>query len=77
MTYEEVIEKIRSTTKVSVVSVKDIQHGKSITLSNGSIINCFNTGKHNVQGRNTDETKAILGETAKLGNRKNICCLRS
>ena len=65
MTYEEVIEKIRSTTKVSVVSVKDIQHGKSITLSNGSIINCFNTGKHNVQGRNTDETKAILGETAK------------
>ena len=66
MTYEEVIEKIRSTTKVSVVSVKDIQHGKSITLSNGSIINCFNTGKHNVQGRNTDETKAILGETAKL-----------
>lgn len=70
MTYEEVIEKIRSTTKVSVVSVKDIQHGKSITLSNGSIINCFNTGKHNVQGRNTDETKAILGETAKLGNRK-------
>ena len=72
MTYEEVIEKIRSTTKVSVVSVKDIQHGKSITLSNGSIINCFNTGKHNVQGRNTDETKAILGETAKLGNRKYL-----
>ena len=66
MTYEEVIEKIRSTTKVSVVSVKDIQHGKSITLSNGSIINCFNTGKHNVQGRNTDETKAILGETTQL-----------
>ncbi len=32
MTYEEVIEKIRSTTKVSVVSVKDIQARKKYNV---------------------------------------------
>ena len=70
MTYEEVIQTIKANPKVSVLSEKDIQHGKSITLSNGSIINCFNTGKHNVQGKNQDETKLILEGTAKSGNRK-------
>ena len=70
MTYEEVMAKIKSSAKVSVVSEKEIQHGKSITLSNGSIINCFKTGKHNVQGRNQDETKAVLENVSAVGNRK-------
>lgn len=70
MTYEEVIKQIKLTARVSVISEKEIQHGKSITLSNGSIINCFNTGNHNIQGKNTDETKNILCEGAKFGNRK-------
>lgn len=70
MTYEEVVERIKASSKVSILSEKEIQHGKGIALSNGSIINCFSTGKHNVQGKNTDETKAILGEATKLGNRK-------
>ncbi len=70
MTYEEVIQKIKVNSKVSVLSEKDIQHGKSITLSNGSIINCFNTGKHNVQGKNQEETKLILEGPTNSGNRK-------
>ena len=70
MTYEEVIKKIKVNSKVSVLSEKDIQHGKSITLSNGSIINCFNTGKHNVQGKNQEETKLILEGSTNSGNRK-------
>ena len=70
MTYEEVIKNIKVNSKVSVLSEKDIQHGKSITLSNGSIINCFNTGKHNVQGKNQEETKLILEGSTNSGNRK-------
>ena len=70
MTYEEVIKKIKVNSKVSVLSEKDIQHGKSITLSNGSIINCFNTGKHNVQGKNQEKTKLILEGSTNSGNRK-------
>lgn len=70
MTYEEAIKRIKANSKISVISEKEIQHGKSIALSNGSIINCFTTGKHNVQGKNTDETNAILGESTKFGNRK-------
>ena len=70
MTYEEVIERIKASAKLSIISEKEIQHGKSITLSNGSIINCFTTGKHNVQGRNQDETKAILENVSLHGNRK-------
>ena len=70
LTYEETIRTIKANTAVSVVSVKDIQHGKSVSLSNGSIMNCFNTGKHNVQGRNQDETKAMLKSITMSGNRK-------
>ena len=70
MTYEEVIKNIKVNSKVSVLSENDIQHGKSITLSNGSIINCFNTGKHNVQGKNQEETKLILEGSTNSGNRK-------
>ena len=70
MTYEDVIERIKANGKLSIISEKEIQHGKSITLSNGSIINCFNTGKHNIQGKNAEQTKGILGESTKLGNRK-------
>lgn len=70
MTYEDVIERIKANGKLSIISEKEIQHAKSITLSNGSIINCFNTGKHNIQGKNAEQTKGILGESTKLGNKK-------
>lgn len=70
MTYEELIQKIKASSKISILSEKEIQHGKSITLSNGSIINCFNTGRHNIQGKNQDETKSILEGTRITGNRK-------
>lgn len=68
--YDEIIRIIKADSKLSIVSEKEIQYGKSISLSIGSIINCFNTGKHNVQGRNQDETKAMLEGTAVCINRK-------
>ena len=70
MTYEEIINRIKLHGTVTINFTKDIAHGKSISLSNGGIINCYNTGKHVVQGKNQDETKVILGEGIKTDNRK-------
>ena len=70
MTYEEITNRIRAQRTVSINSTKDIAHGKSISLSNGGIINCYNSGKHVVQGKNQDETKTILGEGIRTDNRK-------
>ena len=72
MTYDEVMSKLKNNTKVTIVETSDIQHGKRIQLNNGSIVNCYNTGNHNVQGKNTAETKQILDETTGLDNRKII-----
>lgn len=44
MTYEEVLEKVKACGKVTVVETSTIQHAKVIKLSNGGIINCFNSG---------------------------------
>jgi len=35
--------------------------GVKIVLNNGTIINCFDTGKVSYQGKNAEETKAVLG----------------
>lgn len=70
MTYEEIKGIIKGCPKVDVTAETDIPHGKKIMLSNGSIINCYNTGKYTVQGKNQEETKTILGNTSKIGNRK-------
>jgi predicted nucleotide-binding protein len=37
--------------------------GTRITLDNGTIINCFDSGKINYQGKNIEETQARLGGT--------------
>ena len=64
------MKKIKAQGQITINTTKEIAHGKSSTLSNGGIINCYNSGKHVVQGKNIDETKAILGEATKMGNRK-------
>lgn len=35
--------------------------GTQLRLQNGAIVNCFNTGKFNVQGKNQDAVKECLG----------------
>ena len=69
MTYEQIIEKIRMSS-YTIVGEKDIANAKQIKLSNGAIINCFNTGKHNVQGANGQDIINMLSDTTSNKNRK-------
>lgn len=70
MTYEEIITKIENCRKFSVVEVKEIPHGKSIRLSNGGIVNCYNSGSHVVQGKAQDEVKSVIEGEATTDSRK-------
>ena len=70
MTYEQICEKILACDSFSVVEVKDVQYGKSIKLNNGGIINCFNTGKYSIQGKNQDQIRAVLEGTPPVANKK-------
>ena len=71
MTYEEDLEKIKSSGKVTITETKAVQHAKVIKLSNGGIINCYNTGQITFQGKSQDETRAIIEDVqTKIGNRK-------
>lgn len=71
MTFEEIKTKLEKCSTISIIDIKDIQYGKCISLSNGGKVNCFNSGKHTVQGKAQDEVNAILeGTTAACANRK-------
>lgn len=70
MTYEEIIRKLENNKNFSIADVRSIPHGKSIRLSNGGIINCYNSGSHVVQGKAQDEVKAVIEGVGATGNRK-------
>lgn len=70
MTYEQIYEKLSVCGNFSITEVNDIQHGKSIKLNNGGIINCFKTGKYSVQGKNQDEIRAVLEGATSITNKK-------
>ena len=71
MTYEEVLRKNKSSGKVTITETKAAQNARVIKLSNGGIINCYNTGKITFQGKSQDETRAIIEDVqTKIGNRK-------
>ena len=70
MTFEEIKMKFEKCASVSIVSVKEIQCGKCISLSNGGMVNCYNTGRYSIQGKAQDEVKAIIEGTAMSTNRK-------
>ena len=70
MTYEQICEKLSMCDNFSIVEVKDIQYGKSLKLNNGCIINCFNTGKCSIQGKNQDQIREILEGTSPVANKK-------
>ncbi len=69
MNYVEIIEKLRHS-KYKIESEKSIANGTQIKLNNGAIINCFNTGNHNVQGKSVDEVKEFISQSNLVNNRK-------
>lgn len=70
MTYEDITAKIEGSKKFSIIEVKDIPHGKSLRLSNGGIINCYNSGTHVVQGKSQDEVKEVIENSTIFNNKK-------
>lgn len=60
MTYEEIITKLKTCKNFSITEEKETGNGKQIKLNNGAIINCFNNGNHNVQGKNQQDVKDFL-----------------
>ena len=70
MTFDEIKSKIESSTVVSITEIKDIPYGRCICLNNGGKVNCFNTGKYNVQEKGQEEVKAILEGNDQKNNRK-------
>lgn len=70
MTYDEIIKKISSNSNYKIIDEKLTANGKQIKLNNGAVINCFNNGNHNVQGKNSIEVKAFLDNTSATSNRK-------
>lgn len=70
MTFEEIKSKIESSTMVSITEIKEIQNGKCICLNNGGKVNCYNTGKHNIQGKGQEDIRSILEGTIQKNSRK-------
>lgn len=71
MTYEDIKEKI-SNTKYVIVSEKQIGYGIQIKLNNGAIINCYNNGNHNVQGKNNIEIEDFLSSNNSTKKNRKI-----
>ena len=64
--YEELTAAI-TTHGLSIVAEKDIQHGKQLVLANGTLANCYGSGKVVVQGKDSDE-KNLLNTIINSGN---------
>ncbi|MBR6051055.1 MAG: nucleotide-binding protein [Clostridia bacterium] len=70
MTYESIMEKLNAYKKFSVAEEKVTGNSIQIKLNNGAIINCFNNGNHNVQGKNIQEVKNFLDGCGNVSNKK-------
>ena len=60
MKYEEIVERINKSKDIKIQEEFVIQYGKQLKLNNGCIINCYDKGTHNLQGKNQDEVNKIL-----------------
>ncbi len=69
MTFEEVKEKLETEKNFSIISIDALEHGKCTRLNNGGIVNCYNSGKVVVQGKNIDVIKGII-ENKSTTNKK-------
>ena len=70
MTYESIKDKLSNCKNFSIVEEKETGTSKQIKLNNGAIINCFNNGNHNIQGKNTQEVKDFLDGSGGIANKK-------
>ena len=70
MTLEQIKAKLQISKELSIISESVVSNGTQLKLNNGAIINCFNNGNHNIQGKNQQTVKDLLSETATSGNRK-------
>lgn len=48
---------------------KEIVNGEQIKLENGAVINVFQNGNYNIQGKNSDKVKEYLNKTVGTGNK--------
>lgn len=69
MAFEEIKEKLDTARDFSIVEVLNLEHGKQIRLNNGCLVNCYNTGKTNYQGKNIDVVKAFLENKAEVNKK--------
>lgn len=69
MAFEEIKEKLDTARTFSIVEVLNLEHGKQIRLNNGCLVNCYNTGKTNYQGKNIDIVKAFLENKAEVNKK--------
>lgn len=47
-----------------IIGIDEVQYGNKITLQNGAIVNVYNKGTYNVQGKFKDEVKEYIEEHA-------------
>lgn len=69
MAFEEIKEKLDTAKDFSIVEVLNLEYGKQIRLNNGCLVNCYNTGKTNYQGKNIDIVKAFLENKAEVNKK--------
>ena len=69
MLFDDIKNKI-DRSQYSIIEIKDISYGKQLKISNGTIINCYNNGNHNLQGKNTDEIEKLLSSNNIIKNQK-------
>ncbi len=70
MRYEDIKKKVSESGVFSVIDERETGNSKQIFLNNGAIINCFNNGNHNVQGKNVQEVKDFLSNTVNINKKK-------
>lgn len=70
---KEEIKNILSKNNLSIINEKRINDcGYMLKVSNGAIINIFDTGTYNVQGKNTEEIKKILSTNLHVPINKKV-----
>lgn len=72
MSYKMSLEQVKSILNANNYTVKNESQNSNglatvLTLPNGCIINCWNSGKVNLQGKNTTEIEKILNNTVSAG----------
>lgn len=70
MRYDDIITKLNESPNYSIINERETGNSKQIILNNGAIINCFNNGNHNVQGKNVQEVKDYLSNTVNINKKK-------